>query len=314
MRQFGGGRANLTYLLCFGGTEFVLRRPPLGPVAPSSHDMKREHRVLKALSDVFPLAPRSFLHCHDAALIGAEFHVMERRSGIVIRDDLPERLAGRPDLNRRIGNMMIDCLADLHAVDPAAAGLGDLGRPEGFVERQVTGWARRWQDATEEGNPTIDRLIAWLMETRPTSRRVTLLHNDFKLNNILLDEADPGRPTAILDWDMCTRGDPLMDLGHLLNFWNESGDDPAWIAAAPMPTWRPGFPTRQAAVERYARRTGFDVDDVRWYHAFGVFKIAVAVQQIHRRYRHGQTQDARFASYDRRISDLADKAATVAGL
>jgi len=313
VRQFGGGHANLSYLLRFGDREFVLRRPPLGPIAPSSHDMAREHRVLKAIPDAFPLAPRSYVLCEDPGIIGAQFHVMERRPGIVIRTELPAEFLGRPALNRAIGEMLTDVLADLHRVDPAAVGLADLGRPEGFVRRQLEGWTRRWHAAKDRELDSIDRVIAWLSASPPDSPTVTLLHNDYKLDNMIVDAADPSRPTAVLDWDMCTRGDPLMDLGYLLNFWVEADDDPSWFEAAAMPTWHPGFPTRGQAIARYGERTGFDLERVRWYQVFGTYKLAVVLQQIYIRFVRGQTQDDRFAEFDRRVAALADKALVLTG-
>ena len=314
VRQFGGGHANLTYLIRFGEVEYVLRRPPLGPVAPTSHDMAREHRVLSRIPDAFPLAPRSFLYCDDASLIGADFHVLERRHGVAMRIDLPERFHGQPDLNRRIGLTIIDTLADLHRLDTEALGLDNLGHPDGFVERQLNGWVKRWEAAKDVDVEGEHDVIGWLTKNVPPSAAVSLLHNDYKLDNMLVDPEDPATPTAVLDWDMCTRGDPLMDLGYLLNFWNEPDEDPAWIRALSMPTWREGFPRRDEIVERYAQRTGFDVDDVTWYHVFGVFKLAVIIQQIYIRYLRGQTQDERFAGFGERVRVLIDKAKVLAGL
>lgn len=307
LRQFAGGHANLTYLARFGGNEYVLRRPPLGPVAPSAHDMQREHRVLAALPDVFALAPRSYLYCGDSAIIGAPFHVMERRHGIVIRGDLPERFGDDRALARRIGEMIVDTIAALHAADPAQAGLGDLGHPDGYARRQLDGWTQRWHAAKDRDLPRIDEMIAWLYRYLPAPRQVAFVHNDFKLDNLLVDADDPGRAVAVLDWDMLTRGDPLMDLGYMLNFWSEAGDDPRWRQAAAMPTWRPGFPVRAEAAERYARITGFACGDVRWYHVFGVFKLAGILQQIYIRYLRGQTHDPRFACFGERVAVLADK-------
>ncbi|MCP5371347.1 MAG: phosphotransferase family protein [Hyphomicrobiales bacterium] len=312
--QFGGGHANLTYLLRFGEREFVLRRPPLGPVAPSAHDMRREHRVLSRLYAAYPLAPRSFLFCDDPALIGAEFHVLERRRGIVIRDTFPPPFDGKPDLNRRIGLMLVDALADLHLVDPAAVDLADLGRPEGFVQRQLDGWTKRWHAAKDRDLPEMDRLVGWLGGGVPDSGRVSLLHNDFKLDNVLVDAADPAIPVAVLDWDMCTTGDPLMDLGSMLSYWNNADDDPEWLEVSAMPTWHAGFPDRDEVIARYAGRTGFPVDRVDWYFAFGTFKLAVIIQQIYIRYLRGQTQDERFARFGARVAGLARKGVTIAGI
>jgi aminoglycoside phosphotransferase (APT) family kinase protein len=276
--------------------------------------MAREHRVLAELWRVYPLAPRSYLLCQDEAVIGAPFHVLERRHGIVIRTDLPARFQGDPGLARRIGESVVDALAALHKVDPAAAGLGDLGRPEGFVERQLAGWTKRWHAAKEADDPRLDAVVAWLDAQRPPSGPVSLLHNDPKLDNMIVAADDPARAVAVLDWDMCTRGDPLMDLGYLLTFWGEAGDPDAWIMAASMPTWREGFPSRQEAIRRYAEATGFDLGAAAWYHVFGTFKIAVVLQQIYIRYLRGQTQDRRFAVFGARVAALIDKAAKLAGV
>ncbi len=309
--QFGGGHANLTYLLRYGAREYVLRRPPLGPVAPSSHDMTREHRVLANLWRVYPLAPRSYLLCEDAGVIGAPFHVMERRHGIVIRTDLPARFQGDPVLARRIGEMIVDALAALHKVDPEAAGLGGLGHPEGFALRQLAGWTKRWHAAKDEDDPRVDAIVDWLEANRPASQTVSLLHNDYKLDNMIVDGSDPARAVAVLDWDMCTRGDPLMDLGQMLAYWAQADDDPKWHDRMGTPSWQPGFPTRAEIIERYAAGTGFDLGNWRWYFAFGIFKLIVILQQIYIRYLRGQTRDQRFAHFGDRIRAMADKGVAV---
>ena len=311
IRQFGGGHANLTYLVAFDDTEYVLRRPPLGPVAPRSHDMAREHRVLSRLGRAFPLAPTSFALCQDPIVIGAHFHLLERRHGCVIRTALPDVLARDTRRVRRLGEMMVDTLATLHQVDPGQVGLADLGRPDGFVHRQLTGWSKRWQAAKDRDLPDVDTVMTWLQDRIPPTGTTALLHNDYKLDNLLLDTLDPATPTAVLDWDMCTQGDPLMDLGYLLNVWIEPGDDPAWRESTPMPSYEPGFPTRDEVVERYARKTGFDVTHVRWYYAFGVFKLLVILQQIYIRFLRGQTQDDRFRELGRRVEGLARKGVRV---
>ncbi len=319
VRQFSGGKANLTYLLRFGENEFVLRRPPLGPIPPGAHDMRREHRVLSVLHRRFPPAPRSLLLCEDESITGAVFVVHERRHGFVIRDDIPPEFAGRPDLNRRIGDALIDALADLHLVPPAEVGLDDLGRPEGFLERQLSGWIRRWDAAqggveAERAATLMAPVITWLGRHLPNSRTAALLHNDYRLDNCLLDTTDPARIAAVLDWDMCTQGDPLADLGYVLNYWVEPSDPGEWRAIAAMPTWRTGFPSRADAVERYAARTGFDVGAIDWYQVFAAFKLAAIIQQIYIRYVRGQTQDRRFEFYWRRVLGLAAKARVPAGL
>lgn len=310
--QFAGGKANLSYLIRFGTTEYVLRRPPLGPIAPSSHDMKREYRVLSKLYRHFPLAPRSFHYCEDEGVIGAKFQVMERRHGIVIREHLPPPFVDDEGLKRRIGEMLVDVLADLHSVDRARADLSDLGHPEGFVERQLQGWAGRWDAASHEENQEMQWLMGWLRKHLPDSACVSLLHNDYKLDNMLVDAADPATPVAILDWDMCTSGDPLMDLGYLLNQWAQSNDPPDWIENAAIPSAEPGFPTRADVVERYAAGTGFDVSGVRWYFAFAAMKFAGVIQQIFIRFHRGQTRDERFAGYDQRARAFIEKGCAVA--
>ena len=317
VQQFFGGKANLTYLLGFGETEFVLRRPPLGAIPPGAHDMAREHRVLSRLWRRYPLAPRSLLLCEDASVIGAVFIVEERRHGFVIRDDIPAEFAGRPALNQRIGEALIDAVADLHRVPPAEVGLGDLGRPEGYVERQLAGWVKRWQAA--QGGEEAERSAAlwapvldWLGAHVPASGAAALLHNDYRLDNCLLDSADPGRIVAVLDWDMCTQGDPLADLGYVLNYWVEPDDPPEWREIAAMPTWREGFPSRADAIQRYAARTGFDVGAVGWHQVFAAFKLAVIIQQIYIRFVRRQTQDQRFRYYYRRVLGLAEKARELA--
>jgi aminoglycoside phosphotransferase (APT) family kinase protein len=318
VRQFGGGKANLTYLIYFGTREFVLRRPPLGPIPPGAHDMRREHRVLSVLHRRYPLAPRSLLLCEDDGIIGAVFIVEERRHGFVIRDDIPPEFAGRPDLNRRIGYALVDALADLHRVPPTEIGLDDLGRPGGYVERQFAGWVRRWQTAqggeeAERAPAEMQPVLDWLGQNLPASGGAALLHNDYRLDNCLLDAADPGHIEAVLDWDMCTQGDPLADLGYLLNYWVEPGDDPEWRAIAAMPTWRDGFPSRAEAIARYSERAGSDVGEVLWYQVFAAFKLAVIIQQIYIRFVRGQTQDRRFATYARRVLGLARKAQALIG-
>ena len=317
--QFEGGKANLTYLLRYraqdgGPLEYVLRRPPLGPVAPRSHDMAREHKVLSRLYRAYPLAPRAFLYSEDPAVVGAPFLVMERRTGIVIRDALPARFRGRPELCRRIGEMIVDAMADLHAVDAQAAGLGDLGRPEGFVERQVQGWAQRWEAARTQDVPALDRLTDWLLGSVPPASRVSLVHNDFKLDNMMLDADDPGTPVAVFDWDMCTLGDPLVDLGTLLGYWIEPGDPPVRKAFAVMPTEEPGFPTRAEVARRYGERHGVDVSHIAWYEVFGLWKTAVVCQQIYVRLHRGQTQDERFRGFGERALSLVEAARALAGI
>ncbi len=306
IRQFGGGHANLTYLLRFGEREWVLRRPPLGPVVKGAHDMRREHRVLSTLYRGYPLAPRSYLLCTDPAIIGADFFVMERRHGIGLRRTIPEPFVHQPAVLRGIGEALIDDLAALHAIDPASVGLDDLGKPEGYVERQLLGWIDRWNGALTDDVGPAEPFTGWLRQTRPQQRRTTLVHNDYKLDNTLRDAADPRRTVAVLDWDMCTRGEPMMDLGYLLGLWAQK-DDADVLTHGRMPTWHDGFPTRREAAERYARASGADVSDLHWYVVFSVFRYAVILQQIYIRYVRGQTHDERFRDFGATVNDLTQK-------
>lgn len=314
VRQFGGGAANLTYLLDYGdgAYEYVLRRPPLGPVAKSAHDMRRESTVLSVLYRAFPLAPRAFLYCEDPTLIGADFFIMERRRGVVVRREIPREFADIPDAPRQMSAALIDALADLHSVDYASIGLEKLGRPVGFVERQIEGWYKRWHAAKHEDLPLMDKLYGWLKANLPTRTDHTLVHNDYKLDNVMLAADAPGRLVAIFDWDMCTLGDPLSDLGALLCYWTEMSDPPYYQEASMMPPASAGFMTRAELVARYAARSGRDVSNIGFYHTLGLYRLVVIAAQIYIRYLRGQTQDDRFVAFGERIPRLAQAAWDVA--
>lgn len=294
--QFSNGRANLTYLLTYeDGLELVLRRPPLGPVAEGSHDMRREFTVLSRLWRSFPEAPRALAICEDDSVIGGHFLVMERLPGVVVRDSVPAVFGGGadPEANRKLSEVVIDTLARLHAVDPEACGLGDFGHPEGFLERQVHGWARRWEAARDQPNATADEVGAWLAERIPDSTAPTIIHNDWRLDNMAVSPDDPGTCAAVYDWDMATRGDPLADLGTLMATWYDPGEAPASLN--PMPTSVAGWMRRDEAVSRYAAMSGRDLGSIDWYIVFGTWKLAVILQQIYIRWLRGQTQDERFS-------------------
>ncbi len=312
--QFARGKANLTYLLRFGEQEYVLRRPPLGPLAPGSHDMSREFRVLSNLWRAFPQAARAYQLCEDSSVIGVPFFVMERRHGVVVQGVIPQIFGGGADVdaNRRLSEAVIDTLAGFHAVDPAEAGLGDLGHPEGFLGRQVDGWIERWNRARHEDNPLADELGGWLRDHLPRSSQVSLLHNDWRLDNLAVSESDPGECVAVYDWDMCTRGDPLVDLGTVLAMWFDPGELPAGLVGMPsaVPHHQGGFMTRSQAIERYARMSGRDLTGLAWYQVFGAFKMAVILQQIFIRWHRGQTLDDRFAGMGRGAEVLLEVAAT----
>lgn len=293
--QFPGGHANLTYLIRYPGAEYVLRRPPHGDIPKSAHDMGREYRVLSVLYKGFPAAPRAYLHCVDAAVIGAEFFVMERRRGVVVRREVPAQFGGGKDpvANRKLSTVMIDTLGAFHATDYRAVGLETLGRPEGFLARQVKGWSDRWERAKTKPLAVADEVVRWLTERMPTSPAPTLVHNDWRLDNMAVATDDPARAVAVYDWDMCTIGDPLTDLGTLLSAWYEPGEAYAFLAA--MPSQTEGFMTRAEAIARYGEQTGRDVSRMPYYYVFGLFKMAVVIQQLYYRWHLGQTKDERMA-------------------
>jgi aminoglycoside phosphotransferase (APT) family kinase protein len=295
VKQFAGGKANLTYLLEFpGGEELVLRRPPLGPVAESAHDMAREHMVLSRLWQTFEKAPRALAMCDDPAVIGAQFFVMERKPGVVIRDRVPDQFGGGEDqeANRKLSEVVIDTLVELHAVDAVESGLEVLGRPDGFLQRQVDGWWGRWERSRHENNPAADEVGGWLRSNLPASGAPTLLHNDWRLDNMAVSPEDPGLCVAVYDWDMATRGDPLADVGTLMASWYEEGEERSTLA--PMPTTAPGWMSRDEALQRYGDLSGRDLTDIDWYVVFGTWKLGVVLQQIYIRWLRGQTEDTRF--------------------
>ncbi|MCX4245171.1 phosphotransferase family protein [Paraliomyxa miuraensis] len=304
IEQFPSGYSNLTYLLRKGDTELVLRRPPFAVQVASGHDMKREHRVLAALQGIYPNAPAPLLLCEDPSVIGATFYVMERRRGIILRRTLPKELKGDAPMLRRMCESLVDELAALHAVDLEAAGLEDFGRPQGYVRRQVEGWIGRFERAKTSDVPDIERLGAWLHERIPPDGKPTLVHNDFKFDNVMLDPADPTRIVAVLDWELCTVGDPLMDLGTAIGYWVQQDDDPRWQAMAFGPTTAPGAMTRRELVERYAERTGTDVSNMLFYYCFAMLKLAGILQQIYYRWSKGYTKDPRFGALDQMVLAL----------
>jgi aminoglycoside phosphotransferase (APT) family kinase protein len=310
--QFPGGHSNLTYLVRFGGAELVVRRPPLGPVPPRAHDMAREYRWLAALHPVFPLAPRPYVLCEDPKVIGSVFYVMERRRGIVVRQDEPMSLANHPETRRRVSEALVDTLADLHAVDISAPPLADLGKPAGFVARQVAGWTERWHGAKIDELPEMEALANWLAaRIPPDPEQPSVVHGDFKLDNVLLDPLDLGHLVAVFDWEMSALGDPLVDLGIFLAYWSPTAP-PSQQDALTTVTHRPGYLSKDDVVARYAARSGRDVSAVRFYETFALFKIAVVIQQIFYRYTQGQTDDPRFATFGDRVTYLARQAEALA--
>lgn len=309
LEQFPSGFSNLTYLLKKGTQEMVLRRPPFGAQVKSGHDMQREHTVLSALSGPYPHAPKPLALCTDHDVLGCDFYVMERRRGLILRNALPESMQGDPELFGKMCESVVDGLADLHGVDLKTTGLDQLDRGPSYVKRQVEGWLRRLERAKTSPLPDFETVGAWLGEQMREDVTHTLIHNDYKFDNVMLDPADPTRIVAVLDWEMCTVGDPLMDLGTTLGYWTEPGDDPVWQAMGLSPTASPGGLTRVQIAQRYADKTGRDVSDVLFYYAFGLLKIGVIVQQIFYRFAKGHTKDPRFAKLDRVVAALGRMAA-----
>lgn len=312
--QFPNGSANLTYYLRFGPTELVLRRPPFGRLAPGAHDMGREHRVLSRLWRAFPPAPRAYLLCEDPSVAGAPFFVMEYRPGVVVWDRIPDEMAGHADAGRRIGMAVVRAMADLHGVDPAACDLSGLGRPDGFVGRQVEGWTRRWNLVAPEPPITaMDRAAQLLAAAIPVSQRATILHNDLKVDNCQFDPSDPDRVRSVFDWDMATLGDPLIDFGTLLNYWPDPSDREGDKGVYNAGMEAMGLPTQQEIIDGYARLTGLDLDGIAWYQAFACWKTAVVLQQLYDRYLRGETTDERMATRGQRVGELAERAVRLLG-
>ena len=296
--QFPGGASNLTYLLEYPQQEFVLRRPPFGHKAKSAHDMGREYRILNQLNAGFPYCPKAYVHCTDESVIGSEFYVMERVNGIILRADLPAELNFSPAQTSQLCKSFIDKLVELHNVDYQACGLGDLGKPEGYVARQISGWSDRYEKALTPDAPLWTEVKAWLNEKMPADHpKSAIVHNDYRFDNVILDPRDPQRIIGVLDWELTTLGDPLMDLGNTLAYWIEAGDPAPVQLMRRQPSNAPGMLTRQQFADYYAERAGIEIKSIDFYYTYGLFRLAGIVQQIYYRFFHGQTQDKRFAQF-----------------
>lgn len=314
--QFPGGHSNLTYLIRNGDREFVLRRPPVGPVAPTAHDMPREFKLLSVINPSFSLAPKPVLLCEDPSVIGVPFYLMERRRGFIVRFKVPSRIGEDLALRRRLSQTVVDTLVALHEVDIQSTGIVEIGRPAGFVARQVRGWADRWQRSKTGELAEMDQVIQWLVDRiPPDSDNATIVHNDFKLDNLMLADDDPSRVVAVLDWEMCTVGDRLVDVGLLLTYWTMQGagetstDQNSSLLAV---TNGPGWMTRKEIIQRYETKTGRDLSRIAFYETFARFKVAVVIQQIYFRYVQGQTCDERFRNFDGLVRALTAEALELA--
>ncbi|UDL96869.1 phosphotransferase family protein [Streptomyces longhuiensis] len=293
--QFTGGASNLTYLLRYTdlGTELILRRPPAGKKATSAHDMAREYRVQEALKPVYPLVPAVRALCQDPSVIGSDFYVMDKVPGLILRGRLPHDMYLPSTAARTLSEAFVDTLTDLHQVDPAATGLADLGKGDGYVRRQVEGWTRRYAQARTWNTPSFRRVTAWLADHQPDDVATCVIHNDWRLDNLVLDETDL-HVTGVLDWEMATLGDPLMDLGSALAYWVQADDHRIAQAIRRQPSHLPGMLTRAEIVERYCDRMGLPADNWPFYETFGLFRLAAIAQQIYYRYHHKQTRNPAF--------------------
>jgi len=295
VRQFPSGFSNLTYLIAIGETELVLRRPPFGTKAKTAHDMAREYRILKMLKPVFPYCPEPLAYADDPSIMDTPFYIMERLRGIILRANPPKGLELTPEQNGALCENMIDIWCKLHQLDYQGIGLGDLGKPEGYVRRQVEGWSERYRKARTDDAPDFELVIQWLHENQPgDSAHPALIHNDYKFDNLVLDPADPTKIIGVLDWEMSTIGDPLMDLGSSLAYWVEPGDSEQLHMMRQLPTHLPGMFTRSQVLARYAEKMERPIADFNFYYCFGLFRLAVIAQQIYYRFYHGQTKDPRF--------------------
>ncbi|MGB0522327.1 MAG: phosphotransferase family protein [Flammeovirgaceae bacterium] len=293
IKQFGGGFSNLTYLVQAGDTEMVLRRPPFGANIATAHDMEREFKVLSMLKGHYSKIPNPVAYCDDLAVIGSPFYLMERAKGVILRGQVPKGITLSPEVMKDLSEATVDNLVDLHAIDLQESGLIELGKPEGYVKRQVEGWIKRYYNAQTDEIKEMDELAEWLRENQYESGQTSLIHNDYKYDNIVLNPKDLTDIIAVLDWEMTTIGDPLMDLGTSLAYWCEESDNP--IFRQFNLSWIPGNLTRAGIVARYAEKTGIDVDHILFNYVFGLFKLAVIGQQIYARFKKGFTKDPRFA-------------------
>ena len=304
VQQYPSGHSNLTYSLHLGARELVLRRPPFGSKVKSAHDMSREFRVLSKLHSVYSPAPEVLFYCDDDSVLGAPFYVMEPIHGIILRRDLPSGLDYPAEKARRLSEAFVENLIRLHRVDYAAAGLSDLGRPDGYLERQVRGWTERYYGSKTHDHPELEKICAWMQQHTPFTSAVSLIHNDYKYDNVVLDASDITTIVGVLDWEMCTIGDSLADLGTTLAYWVDANDPEELQENRWGPTTRPGSFTRAEIVHSYAAKTGCDSSQIAFYLVLARFKLAVIVQQIYYRYHQGLTKDARFASMPQRVQML----------
>lgn len=304
IRQYPSGASNLTYAVDYPGRSLVLRRPPAGDKPKSGHDMGREYRIMNALKNDYAV-PKTLFYTEDTGIIGAPFYVMERAEGVLIKSDIPAEWGWGAAEGRTLCTAFFDKLIDLHAIDYKAVGLADFGKPEGYVERQITGWNRRYERARTPDVESFDDVRTWLGANMPTVEHApAILHGDFRIDNMILDAQNTFEIKAVLDWEISALGDPLMDLGNTLAYWTEANDPPAMRALARQPSWAPGMMSRAEILDYYATKTGRDVSGFLFYYAYGIWRLAVILQQIYYRYYHGQSQNAAFADFAKSVNGL----------
>jgi aminoglycoside phosphotransferase (APT) family kinase protein len=305
VKPFSAGYSNLTYFISIGNWQAVLRRPPFGPIPPKAHDMKRECEILEKLNRVFPLAPKPYIFCEDPRVMDRHFYIMEKKEGVVLDDSLPKEFENRADTGLLVSNAVVDTLVNLHAVDYDAAGLSSFGYPDGYLSRQVNGWIKRFHNSKTNDIPGVESLEKWLIENIPPSPIPTIVHNDFKLNNMMFSAANPGEIIGVFDWELSTIGDPLTDLAAAIAYWTEPGEVDTGLTSV---TTKPGFVSRKELLEMYAKKSGRDVTHIDYYLTFAFYKIAVILQQIYYRWKIGEATDERFSILNVGIKNLLEQA------
>lgn len=303
--QFSAGYSNLTYFIRIGEWKAVLRRPPFGPIPPKAHDMKREFEILLKLNKVFPLAPKPYFYCEDESIMERHFYVMEKKEGVVIDESLPEEFKVIPQSGQKISQAVVSTLTKLHDIDYVQAGLANLGYPEGYLSRQVHGWIKRYHNSKTDEIKGVDELEKWLVTNIPDSSKTTIVHNDFKLNNMMFDRNDPGNIIGLFDWELSTIGDPLTDVAAMIAYWEENGDPYTGLTAV---TNGPGFASRRELLELYAKQSSRNVDHIDFYLTFAFYKIAGILQQIYYRWKIGEAKDERFERLGEGIINLMNQA------
>ncbi|MDV2077281.1 phosphotransferase family protein [Marinobacter xestospongiae] len=307
IRQYPGGASNLTYQVDYGDSAYVLRRPPFGKIAKSAHDMLREARVMEALKPVYPYVPDIVAICDDHEVLGCDFYVMQRLKGVILRQDFPADLALNEADTRKLCLNVIDKLVELHQVDARATGLDRLGKGAGYVQRQIGGWSERFRKARTDDVGDFEAVMAWLQDKMPDDIGQCVIHNDYRFDNVVLNPDNPFEVIGVLDWEMATIGDPLMDLGNSLAYWIQADDDPGMQMLRRQPTHQPGMLSREEVVAYYLDRAGLSIDSFDFYEVYGLFRLAVIIQQIYYRYYHGQTADKRFAAFGQAANYLQQR-------